>query len=105
MMKGDTVELLKRIGYLAIWRRKSRIHRYTLHLGRAGSTDIDTRALLNIAEVESIRTTALVRDHWRLHMPDKRPLRLPEEGMGLDVRSAGSSSKALGLVLDEQFTN
>lgn len=38
-------------------------------------------------------------------MPDKRPLRLPEEGMGLDVRSTGSSSKALGLILDEQFTN
>ena len=105
MMKGDAVELLKRIRHLTIGCRKTRIHRHPLHLARAGPTDVDTRTLLDIAEVEGIRATTLVGDHRRLHMPNKRPLGLPEEGMGLDVRCARSSSKALGFVLDQQFAN
>lgn len=38
-------------------------------------------------------------------MTNKGPRGLPEEWMGLDVRSSSSSSKTFSLILDQQFAD
>lgn len=106
VVKRNAVELLKRIIQFAIGGCKARVHRDTLHFGSVSAANINTGALLDIAEVHRVRTgTALVRDHGWLHMANKSPLGRPEEGMCLDIRCTGTSSKALGLVLDQQLAD
>lgn len=85
MVQCHTVEFLKRIRDLSTRSRKSRVHRDALHLARAVSANIDTCAFFHVAEVARVDPTALMRDHWRLHMTDQSPLGLSEEGVCLDI--------------------
>lgn len=105
-MKSHAVELFKRVGNFAVRCGQSRVHWDPLHLGgRAGATNIHTGTFLDVAEVDGVDTATLVWDHWRLHMANECPLRLAEKWMCLDIRSSSSSSKTLGLVLDQQLTD
>ena len=60
-------------------------------------------ALLDIAEVDCVDTTALVRNHWRLAMPQQRPLCRTEEWVSLDVRGTGAGAESAQFILDQEF--
>lgn len=105
MMKGNAVKFLERVGDFAVGSGKARIHRNTLHLGGVVPSDVDTGTLFDIAEVECVRRAALVGNHRWLHVANKSPLRLPEEGMRLNVGGASSRSKTLRLILDQELAD
>ena len=60
-------------------------------------------ALLDVAEVDRVDTTALVRNHWRLAMPQQRPLCRTEEWVSLDVRGTGAGAESAQFILDQEF--
>lgn len=65
VMKGDTVELLKWIGYLAHGGSKARVKGHTLGFG---STDVHTLGFLDISEIRRFYALALVGNDRRLHV-------------------------------------
>jgi hypothetical protein len=82
MMQGNTIKLLKRIDDLPGWRRKPRIHWYSLQLARA---DINACTFLDVPEIDGIEGAALVGNHWWFHVAEESPLSGSEEGVGFDV--------------------
>lgn len=79
MMQRNRIKLLKGIRELTSRRRKPRIKRYPLHLARTDSetfidarpsgtttTEVNAMAFLDVAEIDSIDSTPLVRDDGRL---------------------------------------
>jgi hypothetical protein len=72
VMQSHAVELLERIRDLVARRGEAGIQRYTLQLARAVA-DIDTVRLLDVAEVQSVDTAALVGDDWRLRVAEQSP--------------------------------
>ena len=84
MMESNTIEFLEWVSYLSVRSSETRVHRNTLHL--AGfSSNINTSAFLDVAEVERVCGFPLVGDHWRSHVSNERPLCLSEEGVCFDI--------------------
>jgi hypothetical protein len=105
MMKSDTVELFEGICDLSTGSSETRIQRNTLHLASTRTPNVHASAVFDIAEVNGINSTPLVRDHRRFHVTDKSPLRLSEERVGFDVRCTSSGTETPCLVLDEQLAD
>lgn len=100
VVKSDAVELLKGINNFAHRCGKTRIQR---DASCFRSTDIHTLAFLDVPKVRRLYSASLVWYDGRLRMPQQRPLRWPEKGMCLDIRSASPGAETAKLVLDEQF--
>jgi hypothetical protein len=98
VVKSHAVELFEWVSDLAHWRCETRVKRNTLDLGRS---DIHTVALLHIAEVGCLDTSALVWNNRWLHVPQKRPLCSAEEGGSLDIRCSSTRAQTTGLIFDE----
>lgn len=101
-MESDAVEFLEWITYLAVGSSKTGIHRDTLHL-TGFPANINAAAFLDIAEIDRVGGTALMGDHRRPHMPNERPLRLSEKGVGFDIGRTRSGAETFRLVFDQQL--
>lgn len=102
MVERDTVELLERICDLAHGCCQTRIQWDTLGFC---STNIHALTLFDIPEVRCLDTTALVGNHWWLHVAKKCPLRCTEERMCFHIGGSCSGTEAAKLILSQKFAN
>lgn len=89
MMQRNTVKLLKRIRNLRPGGRQAGVQGDALDVSRTGA-DIHARALLDVTEIDGVRSTALMRDHGRLHVSEESPLGGAKEGVRFHVGGAGA---------------
>lgn len=99
VVQGYAVELEEGICDIASRRGQAAIQRHTLEC--PGSAQINTFALLDVAEVDSINPATLVGDNRWFHVSNQSPLCSSEEGMHLDIRSTCASAEPSVLVLDQ----
>ena len=103
MMQGDAVELEEGVRDFVARGRQSTIQRNSLQVLRSRAADIYTFTLLDVAEVEGVDATSLMRDNGGLHVPNESPLSRSEERVGLDIGGPCPGSKSPVLIFDQEL--
>jgi len=79
-----TIEFEERILHLVCWCRHTRVERYSFQNFRVVA-EVNTATLFNTPEIDSVDCSALMWDHWWLHVSEQSPGDWFEENMTLDV--------------------